>query len=291
VVFGYTGIVSLDINDVHTETDLVSANSAGLRLQWVTPLVLEASIATLSCSFSRETRSFFYTAQILPQRGRLFQPTALHGLWAPFQNDQFRLAPADDIDILIQITTVHVSAENAMIWFQTLVSLLCMGALFVYINERILNLETTDGVMVLALIASCLGWLLQIVGLISWHNAFTSFLARFDSSSIPLNELLCFFLFARALHNPIRTLEKDKWVILALAIVGTLTSIFIVGIFRWSLLSLVGIGLPFLYVLLFGAIISPTDPIATLAILKSSDCLRVWKRSLTENHCSTSAIV
>ncbi len=156
-----------------------------------------------------------------------------------------------------------------MIWFQTLVFLLCMGALFVYINERFLHLETTVGVMVLALIASFVGWSLHAAGLISWHTAFTSFLARFDFSSILLNGLLCFFLFAGALHIPIRSLEQDKWVILALAVLGTLVSTFLVGILGWTVLSLVGIGVPFLYVLLFGAIISPTDPIATLAILKS----------------------
>jgi CPA1 family monovalent cation:H+ antiporter len=156
-----------------------------------------------------------------------------------------------------------------MVWFQTLVFLLCLGALFVYLNERFLHLETTVGVMALALIASCAGWLLHAAGLISWHTAFTSFLARFDFGSILLNGLLCFFLFAGALHIPIRSLERDKWVILALAVLGTLISTLLIGMIGWTALSMLGIGLPFLYVLLFGAIISPTDPIATLAILKS----------------------
>ncbi len=156
-----------------------------------------------------------------------------------------------------------------MIWFQTLVFLLCLGALFVYLNERFLHLDTTVGVMVLAMAVSCTGYVLDQLGLISWHTAFLAFWDKFDFSSVLLNGLLCFFLFAGALHIPIRSLEKDKWLILALAVLGTLISTFLVGILGWAGLGLIGIQLPFLYALLFGAIISPTDPIATLAILKS----------------------
>ena len=156
-----------------------------------------------------------------------------------------------------------------MIWFQTLVFLLCLGALFAYLNERFLRLETTVGVMVLAITVSGLGYVLDQVGVLSWHAAFVHFWERFDFGPVLLNGLLCFFLFAGALHIPIRYLEQDKWVILALALMGTLISTFVVGIFGWAFLILIGVEANFLSMLLFGAIISPTDPIATLAILKS----------------------
>ena len=156
-----------------------------------------------------------------------------------------------------------------MIWFETLVFLLCLGALFVYLNERLLRLDTTVGVMVLAMTVSCVGYVLDQLGVVSWHTTFVSFWDKFDFSSILLNGLLCFFLFAGALHIPIRRLKEDKWVILALAGLGTLLSTLIVGVLGWAVVGVLGIGLPFLYMLLFGAIISPTDPIATLAILKS----------------------
>lgn len=155
-----------------------------------------------------------------------------------------------------------------MVWFQTLVFLLCLGALFAYLNERFLRLETSVGVMVLAMLVSCAGYLLDQLGAISWHTAFMAFWARFDFGPILLNGLLCFFLFAGALHIPIRSLEDDKWVILTLAVMGTLISTFAVAILGWGVLALIGLKTNFLYVLLFGAIISPTDPIATLAILK-----------------------
>jgi CPA1 family monovalent cation:H+ antiporter len=155
-----------------------------------------------------------------------------------------------------------------MIWFQTLVFLLCLGALFAYLNERFLRLETTVGVMVLAMIASCVGYILDALGVISWHSALLEFWDKFDFSSILLNGLLCFFLFAGALHIPIKSLEKDKWVILALAVFGTCISTMVVAIFGCTLMGLLGVETNFLYMLLFGAIISPTDPIATLAILK-----------------------
>jgi CPA1 family monovalent cation:H+ antiporter len=155
-----------------------------------------------------------------------------------------------------------------MVWFQTLVFLLCLGAVLVYLNERFLRLETTVGVMVLAMAVSCVGYLLDQLGTISWHTAFVGFWNKFDFGPILLNGLLCLFLFAGALHIPIKSLEDDKWVILTLAVLATLISTLAVGVLGWVVLALIGLKTNFLYVLLFGAIISPTDPIATLAILK-----------------------
>ncbi|MEJ2718786.1 MAG: sodium:proton antiporter [Deltaproteobacteria bacterium] len=156
-----------------------------------------------------------------------------------------------------------------MIWFQILVFLFCLGALFAYVDERFLHLQTTVGVMVLAMIASCVGYFLDELGVISWHSILMEFWEEFDFSSVLLKGLLCFFLFAGALHIPIKSLEKDKWMILALAVLGTCISTFVVGIAGWAVLGLIGVEISFLYMLLFGAIISPTDPIATLAILKN----------------------
>ena len=134
-----------------------------------------------------------------------------------------------------------------MVWFQTLVFLLFLGALFAYLNERFLRLETSVGVMVLAMLVSCAGYLLDQLGAISWHTAFMAFWARFDFGPILLNGLLCFFLFAGALHIPIRSLEDDKWAILTLAVMGTLISTFAVAILGWGVLALIGLKTNFLY--------------------------------------------
>ncbi len=81
-----------------------------------------------------------------------------------------------------------------MIWFQTLFFLLCLGALFAYLNERFLRLETTVGVMVIAMIVSCVGYVLDQFGVMSLHTVFVEFWARFDFSSVLLKGLLCFSL-------------------------------------------------------------------------------------------------
>ena len=83
--------------------------------------------------------------------------------------------------------------------------------------------------------------------------------------------MLSFLLFAGALHINLNDLAKQKWVISILATVGILTSTFIVGGVSYFLLNKLGIEINFIYCLLFGSLISPTDPIAVLGILKSAN--------------------
>jgi monovalent cation:H+ antiporter, CPA1 family len=86
-----------------------------------------------------------------------------------------------------------------------------------------------------------------------------------------LHGMLSFLLFAGALHVNLDDLAQQKWVIAILASVGVLGSTFIIGGLGWWLLGLLGTPIPFLYCLLFGALISPTDPIAVLGILKTAN--------------------
>jgi len=81
---------------------------------------------------------------------------------------------------------------------------------------------------------------------------------------------LSFLLFAGALHVNLNDLAKQKWAIVSLATLGVLLSTFIIGGLSWLVLNWLGIGLPLIYCLLFGALISPTDPIAVLGILKTA---------------------
>ena len=82
--------------------------------------------------------------------------------------------------------------------------------------------------------------------------------------------MLSFLLFAGALHIDLDRLSRQKWIIGTLATVGTVGSTFIIGILAWLVLDLLNIGLPLMHCLLFGALISPTDPIAVLGILKKA---------------------
>ena len=92
-----------------------------------------------------------------------------------------------------------------------------------------------------------------------------------DFKTLLFDGILSFLLFAGALHVNIEDLEKEKWSILLFATLSVLISTFIVGGLTFEASKLIGIELPFIHALLFGALISPTDPIAVMAILKKAN--------------------
>lgn len=147
---------------------------------------------------------------------------------------------------------------------------LVVTALLAYVNHRFIHLPGTIGVMAIALVIS-----LAIVGLHSLGvdhglNAFEkSLLGSIDFSDVLMQGMLSFLLFAGALHVDLGILREYRWQIAVLAIVGTCASTVIVGLAMWWLLPLAGISLPLIDCLLFGALISPTDPISVMGILKS----------------------
>ena len=151
----------------------------------------------------------------------------------------------------------------------TLTILICLAALFSYVNHRLLKLPMTIGLMAVALVFS-----LALLGLGKLGFGIEAELQRF-MSGIDFNEalmhgMLGFLLFAGALHVKLDELWDLKWVIGTLAVVGTILSSAIIGGFGYLLFDLVGLPLPFLYCLLFGALISPTDPIAVMGILRQA---------------------
>ena len=83
--------------------------------------------------------------------------------------------------------------------------------------------------------------------------------------------MLSFLLFAGALHTNFKQLKIQRWPVLLFSTFGVLTSTFLVGIAMYYVLQLVGMPIEFIYCLLFGALISPTDPIAVLGILKTAN--------------------
>ncbi|RUR54572.1 cation:proton antiporter [Vreelandella populi] len=146
--------------------------------------------------------------------------------------------------------------------------LITLAAVSSYFNYRYIKLPTTIGVMLVALIAS-----LALI-LISPYNEglrdeATALVARIDFDQVVLHGMLAFLLFAAAIHVKFDNLSREWLPIALLAVVGTLMSTFIVGTLTWLLLDWMGLGIPFLHALLFGALISPTDPIAVVAIMKS----------------------
>ena len=148
--------------------------------------------------------------------------------------------------------------------------LLVVTALLTYANHRFLRIPTTIGVMAIALFLSLAIVGLHAVGLDYGLKAYEkSLLQSINFSDVLMQGMLSFLLFAAALHIDLATLREFRWQIAALAIVGTCVSTAIVGLAMWWLLPLIGVPLPLIYCLLFGALISPTDPISVMGILKS----------------------
>ncbi len=153
--------------------------------------------------------------------------------------------------------------------FELLSFLITVTALLSYANYRYLRLPTTIGLMLISL-AMSLG-----LGLVSsytgnqLHEQAVDILKNIDFNKTVLHGMLSFMLFAGALHVNINDISEQKWMISLLASVGVIISTLVVGMLSRFIFSLAGMDVPLIYCMLFGALISPTDPIAVLAILKS----------------------
>lgn len=152
--------------------------------------------------------------------------------------------------------------------FEIIAILITLAALFSYVNHRFLGLPTTIGLMILAMVLSTA---LIIAGTFvpSVRDAAEAMLESIDFDETLLHGMLGYLLFAGALHINLNDLARHKVVIGTLASIGILISTALVGGATWSIFRLVGMPVDLIYCLLFGALISPTDPIAVLGILKS----------------------
>lgn len=151
----------------------------------------------------------------------------------------------------------------------TLTILVCLAALFSYVNHRWLQLPMTIGLMAVALAFSLLLLALGKLGFGVEADA-QRFIGGIDFNEALMHGMLGFLLFAGALHVNLDELLDLKWVIATLALVGTVLSSVITAALGYWLFDLVGMPLPFLYCLLFGALIAPTDPIAVLGVLRQA---------------------
>lgn len=151
--------------------------------------------------------------------------------------------------------------------FEIAAILITLSAVFSYVNHRFLKLPITIGLMAVSLAFSLLlvasGFVFPEV-----ERSAEALLAKVDFNYAVMHGMLGFLLFAGALHVNLNDLASKKLVIGVLATVGVLTSTVLVGGLTWVVLSALGLEIRFLYCLIFGALISPTDPIAVLGIMK-----------------------
>jgi len=147
--------------------------------------------------------------------------------------------------------------------------LITVTALLSYFNERYFRLPPTIGVMVAAM---CLSIVLILTGqVVPAVNLWAvRLLGEVNFSRVLLEGMLSFLLFAGSLHVDLQALLARKWSILALSTIGVLTSTILIGLLFHFALGLLGLQVPLIHTLLFGALISPTDPIAVLGIMRSA---------------------
>lgn len=154
--------------------------------------------------------------------------------------------------------------------FTIIAVLSVIAAIFGYINVRFLKLPTTIGLMIMAIAATSI---VLVVGSFNQHvlTVADDLIQQIDFQGLILDVLLSFLLFAGALHTDWDKLKEQTGPILSFATFGVLSSTFVVGgLFYLVAVYLLEVPVTFIHCLLFGALISPTDPIAVLGILKQA---------------------
>lgn len=145
--------------------------------------------------------------------------------------------------------------------------LIVLSAIFGYINVKFLELPNTIGLMLITIVFT-----LVVLGISYFDSTLLDkereLIGSIDFGKLLLDVMLSFLLFAGALHTNFQQLKIQRKPILAFATIGTFISTFLVGIFVFFGLKVINLDTDFIYCLLFGALISPTDPIAVLGILK-----------------------
>lgn len=154
--------------------------------------------------------------------------------------------------------------------FEIAALLLVLSAILSWINRAYIKLPHTIGLLVMALVASFLLLLSEaLFPALSMTDTLQSALGQIDFNETLMKGMLGFLLFAGALHVDFNKLRNAKWAIGSMATIGVLLSTFIVGTGFYYLAQLFGVSLPFAWALVFGSLISPTDPVAVLSILKT----------------------
>ena len=167
----------------------------------------------------------------------------------------------------------------AMDLFSIVSVIIVLSALFGYINVRFLKLPNTIGLMVIAIVFTLL---LLVSSYFSgfFLDAAKSLVEHIDFEEVLLKVLLGFLLFAGALHTNFDQLHVQRWPVLIFSTVGVLASTFLVAAAIYFIFPQIGFEPKFIYCLLFGALISPTDPIAVLGILKKAGVPKILETKI-----------
>lgn len=159
--------------------------------------------------------------------------------------------------------------------------LIVLASLFAYINLRFLKLPSTIGIMLIAIFLSLL---IRFVGANIFPATTLSFfnlISEFDFTEVLMGAMLNFLLFAGAIHVNLSDLREQRFPIFIFSTVSVIISTFVVAFLLYAICLLFNEQVPLIYCLLFGALISPTDPIAVLGILKQTEVPKTLETKIT----------
>ncbi|SFR54964.1 sodium/proton antiporter, CPA1 family [Robiginitalea myxolifaciens] len=156
-----------------------------------------------------------------------------------------------------------------MEYFNIISVLVFLSAAFGYLNLRYFKLPNTIGLTFITILFTLVVFALSYFD-DTLLKAERFIISRIDFKVVLLDIMLSFLLFAGALHTDLQKLKEQRWPVLFFATFGVLVSTFLIGTGMYYLLGLIGLPVDYIYCLLFGALISPTDPIAVLGILKKA---------------------
>lgn len=148
--------------------------------------------------------------------------------------------------------------------------LIGLSAVFGYLNYKVLKLPHTIGLVMIALVASLVIIAMEFLSpSTSPLGIVTDILNQIDFHETVMRGMLSFLLFAGAMHVDFSVFKSQAHAIALMATMGILISTFTIGCATWLILNLFGIEVPFIWALVFGALISPTDPVAVLGLFKT----------------------
>ncbi|HLW41413.1 MAG TPA: sodium:proton antiporter, partial [Flavobacterium sp.] len=165
--------------------------------------------------------------------------------------------------------------------YYTFSVLIVLASLFSYLNVRFLKLPATIGIMVIAMLVSVAIRLLGDKFFPETTTQFFELIRTFDFTEILMSAMLNFLLFAGALHINISDLKEHKLSIFTYATISVVLSAFIISGLLYYIAPFFNIDIPYIYCLLFGTLISPTDPIVVLGVLKQAKVPKMIETKIT----------
>ncbi|WP_100629995.1 sodium:proton antiporter [Algoriphagus formosus] len=154
--------------------------------------------------------------------------------------------------------------------FNIITILTILSAGFAFINTKFLKLPFTIGLMIIAIVFTIAVYILGSFNPFILEEA-NLLINSIDFETVLLDVMLSFLLFAGALHTKLDALKRQKGPIALFATIGVVISTFLIGTLMYYLFLAFSYPIDYIYCLLFGALISPTDPIAVLGILKEAN--------------------